>query len=111
MAFSPDELWSYKKSSWLVWLGASADLDVNEQVSIFSDAITNIMSNFVLNEKIICDNRDSPWMNLHIKIHMLYKENLYKVLVPEKKNMFHLFNFNNLQNHLNLFRKLKKLFK
>ena len=42
------------------WESALTDLDVNEQVSIFNNTITNIMSNFVPNEKIICDNRDLP---------------------------------------------------
>ena len=32
------------------WESALIDLDVNEQVSVFNDKITNIMSNFVLNE-------------------------------------------------------------
>ena len=35
------------------WESALTDLDVNEQVSIFNNTITNIMSNFVPNEIII----------------------------------------------------------
>ena len=35
------------------WESALIDLDVNEQVSVFNDKITNIMSNFVLNEIIV----------------------------------------------------------
>ena len=35
------------------------DLDVSEQVSVFNDTITNIMSNFAPNEIISCGNRDS----------------------------------------------------
>ena len=35
------------------WESALFDLDVNEQVSVFNDKITNIMSNFVLNEIIV----------------------------------------------------------
>ena len=34
------------------WESALIDLDVNEQVSVFNDKITN-MSNFVLNEIIV----------------------------------------------------------
>ena len=45
------------------WESALIDLDVNEQVPVFNDAITNIiMSNFVPNEINICDDRDPPWM-------------------------------------------------
>ena len=39
------------------------DLDVNEQVPLFNDAITDIMSNFVPNKIIICDDPDPPCMN------------------------------------------------
>ena len=42
------------------WESALTDLDVNEQVPIFNDTITNIMSNFVPNEIIICDDHDPP---------------------------------------------------
>ena len=49
------------------WESALIDLDADVQVSLFNDTITNIMPNFVPNEIIICDNRDPPWMNRHIK--------------------------------------------
>ena len=38
------------------------DLDVNEQVPLFNDAITDITSNFVPNKIIICDDPDPPCM-------------------------------------------------
>ena len=50
------------------WEPTLTDLDVDEQVSIFNNTITYIMSNFVPNKIIICDDRDLPWMNRHIKI-------------------------------------------
>ena len=40
------------------WESAFTDLDINEQVPVFNDTITNIMSNFVPNGIIICDNHD-----------------------------------------------------
>ena len=40
------------------WKSALIDLDVNERVPVFNDAITNIMSNFVPNEIVICDDHD-----------------------------------------------------
>ena len=63
---------------------AFTDLDVNEQVSIFNNTITNIMLNFGLNQIIICDDRDPPWMNRRIKSLILYKANFYKTLWVEK---------------------------
>ena len=61
------------------------------------------MSNFVPNKIIICDDRDPPWMNRHIKNLILYKANFYKTFVRGKNSMFHLLTFHNLQNHLNQF--------
>ena len=51
------------------------------------------MPNFVPNEIIICDNRDPPWMNCHIKNLILYKDNFYKNFVCEKKRYAPCFRF------------------
>ena len=48
------------------WESALTDLDVNEQVPIFNDTITNIMSNFVPNEIIICDDHEPLWMKTSV---------------------------------------------
>ena len=40
---------------------------MNEQVSVFNETIMNIMSSFVSNELITCDDLDRPWMNQYIK--------------------------------------------
>ena len=82
---------------------ALTDLDVKEQVSVSNDAITNMVSNFVLKEVIICDNWDPPWMNGYIKYCILYKANFYKTFAGGKNSMFHLLTFNDLQTHLNQF--------
>ena len=44
------------------WESVLIDLDVNEQVPLFNDKITNIMSSFVPNKIIICDDRDPSWV-------------------------------------------------
>ena len=44
------------------WESALTDLDVNEQVPVFNDTITNIMSHFILNEITICGDCNPPWM-------------------------------------------------
>ena len=48
------------------WKSALIDLDINEQVPVFNDTITNIMSNFVPNEIIIYDDCDPPWMKTSV---------------------------------------------
>ena len=85
------------------WESALIDLDADVQVSVFNDTITNIMPNVVPNEITICDNRDPPWMNRHIKNLIFYKTNFYKTFVHGKNSMFHLLTFNNLRNHLHQF--------
>ena len=48
------------------WESALIDLDINEQVPVFNDTITNITSNFVPNEIIIYDDCDPPWMKTSV---------------------------------------------
>ena len=49
------------------WESSLNNLDMNEQVSVFNETIMNIMSSFVSNELITCDDLDLPWMNQYIK--------------------------------------------
>ena len=49
------------------WNRALDNVSPNRQVSIFNDTILNIISNFMPNETIICDDRDPPWINSKIK--------------------------------------------
>ena len=47
--------------------GMHSSLYPNRQVSIFYDTILNIISNFILHENIICDDREPPWIKSNIK--------------------------------------------
>ena len=38
------------------WESSLNNLDVNEQVSVFNETIMNVMSNFVPNELVTCDD-------------------------------------------------------
>ena len=49
------------------WETSLNNLDVDEQVPVFNETVMNIMSDFVPNELITCDDRDRPWMNRNIK--------------------------------------------
>ena len=40
---------------------------INEMVFLFNRTIKNILSNYILHEIIICDDRDRPWINKRIK--------------------------------------------
>ena len=49
------------------WESALNYTDANDQVSVFNSTILNIVSNFIPNETMTCDDRYPPWMNSCIK--------------------------------------------
>lgn len=53
--------------------------DVNQKFELFNKAIINILSNFIVQETIICDDKDSPWMTNEIKDLKWQKISLTKV--------------------------------
>ena len=83
------------------WESALNYIDANDQVSVFNSTILNIVSNFIPNETITCDDRGTPWMNSFIKNLIRAKDNFYKKFVRKSNNMYNLCAFKNLQNHLN----------
>ena len=42
------------------WQRAFHNLNINERVSFFNNAILNIVSKFIPHETVICDDRDPP---------------------------------------------------
>ena len=83
------------------WESTLNYLDDNDQISVFSKTIMNIVTNFIPNETITCDDRDLPWMNSIIKNLIRAKDNFKKKFVRKSNNMHHPCDFKNLQNHLN----------
>ena len=83
------------------WESALNYIDANDQVSVFNSTILNIVSNFIPNETITCDDCEPPWKNSFIKNLIRAKDNFYKKFVRKSNNMYHLCAFKNLQNHLN----------
>ena len=57
----------------------------------------NVMSNFVPNELITCDDQDSPWMNRYIKNLIAATNDFHK---KSPSNTGNLLMFKNLQNQL-----------
>ena len=56
-----------KKIDIFDWESALKYIYDNDQVSVFNSAILNIVTNFIPNETITCDDRDPPWMNSFLK--------------------------------------------
>ena len=55
------------KEQSVIFLRSLAEKDVNEKVCIFAKTIKNILSNFILHKKILCDDRDPPWISDKVK--------------------------------------------
>ena len=79
------------------WESLLNNLEVNEQVSVFNETIMNVMSNFVPNELITCDDQDSPWMNRYIKNLIAATNDFHKKLPSNTGNLLM---SKNLQNQL-----------
>ena len=54
------------------WQRAFLNTTVDEKVGIFAKTVFNIISNFILHETILCNDKDPPWFNK--KIRTLIKE-------------------------------------
>ena len=74
--------------------------DVNKQVSIFSDTLTNIMQNFVPIETIICDDRDPPRINKEIKQLIEQKNQFYKQFIRSNETLLYINQFKALHDEL-----------
>ena len=82
------------------WESLLNNSDVNEQVSVLTQTIMNVMSNFVPNELITCDDRYPPWMNWYIKNLISAINDFHKRLFLSSSNTDNLLMFENLQNQL-----------
>ena len=60
--------------------------DVDSQVSKFSDVILNIMSNYIPHEKIVCDDKDPPWVNKRVKVLLNENRQIYNSYKASKNN-------------------------
>ena len=58
----------------------------------------NIMQNVIPNENIICDDRDSPWINKEIKQLIEQKNQFYKRFIRSNKSLFYINQFKVLQD-------------
>ena len=91
---------SPKQIPMLDWESSLNNHDDDEQISVFNATIMNIMSNFVPNELVTCDDRQPPMMNRYIKNLIVAANDFHKKFVLPSSNMDNLFMFKNLQNQL-----------
>ena len=64
--------------------------------------LLKIIRNFIPHERIVCDDRDPPWMNSEIK-NLINEKNLaYKSYCRFNRDVFLFEKFKFLQNQLNV---------
>ena len=54
---------------------------------MFNKTVKNIMSNYIPQETIICDDRDPPWINKDIRQLILDKHHAYKSYIRNDKSL------------------------
>ena len=76
------EVWHYQKANvdqirqainQFPWDNRFANINVNEQVQLFTQTIINIISNYIPHETIICDDSNPPWIDEKFEKLMLIK--------------------------------------
>ena len=86
----------------LDWTKALSNVSISKKVCYFTETLLNIIRNFIPHEKIVCDDRDSPWMNGDIK-NLINEKNLaYKSHCRFNREAFLFEKFKFLQNQLNV---------
>ena len=103
------EVWHYRKAnvdqireaiSKVPWDNRFANINVNEQVQLFSQTIISIISNYIPHETITCDDSNPPWIDEKIKKLILHKNRAFSAYSRDRNNT-DLFNkFQSLQAHL-----------
>ena len=70
------------------WEAAFLNKGIDEQVETFNNVILNIMSNFIPNEDITINDKDSPWITSYIKNKITYKNFLFEKFLKNGRNIF-----------------------
>ena len=113
----PREIWYYAQANTKLirrtitdfnWDRVFLNTDVNEKVSIFSNTILNILSNFIPHETIVCDDKDPPWFNRAIKSLIQEKKDTFNKYHKRKNNVQLLQHLRLLQEKLNSFISVSK---
>ena len=66
-------------------------MNVNDMDNLFNRTIKNILHNFILHEKITCDDRDPPWINQGSSYEKEIQLNLCNIFSILIFNEFYLF--------------------
>ena len=68
------------------WDNRFANINVNEQMQLFTQTIQNIISNYIPHETITCDDRNPPWIDEKIKKFLLQRNGAFLAYSRDKNN-------------------------
>ena len=84
------------------WTRALSNVSIDKKVCYFTETLINIIHNFTPHERIVCDNRDPPWMNDEIKNLINEKDLTDKSYCRFNRDGFLFKKFELQQNQLNV---------
>ena len=60
------------------WEKLFQNKNIHDQLKLFNETIVNIVSNYIPNKFITCNDKDPPWLNDHIKRLINLKNEIFK---------------------------------
>ena len=105
------QIWHYNRSNIqgiklsienINWERVFHDLNVDKQVELFQNYLMNIFENYIPNEVITINERESPWITSAIKNKIQEKNSLYKSFLRNGKTSIDLDKVNEACQSLNL---------
>ena len=64
----------------------SQNKSIHNQLKLFNETIVNIVSNYIANKCITCNNKHSPWLNDHIKHLINHKNEIFKKYLKDRRS-------------------------
>ena len=58
--------------------------NIRDQLKLFNETIVNIVSNYIPNKFITCNDKDPPWLNDHIKQVINLKHEIFKKYLKDE---------------------------
>ena len=64
----------------------SQNKSIHNQLKLFNETIVNIVSNYIANKCITCNDKDPPWLNDHIKHLINHKNEVFKKYLKDRRS-------------------------
>ena len=86
-------LWDYKNADsqsitkaieMFNWEKLFQNKNIHDQLKLFNETIVNIVSNYIPNKFITCNDKDPPWLNDHIKQVINLKHEIFKKYLKDE---------------------------